>query len=839
MAAWRRWAGRGAAVLGVIALGTAGGAWVYRERALPVDSGRLAVRGLPAAVGGAPGEVTIERDPHGIPTIRAVSAAAAWFGLGFAHAQDRLWQMETHRRIGAGRLAEAFGPAALDTDKFLRALGVRRAATAQWERLQAQGGEGREALLAYTAGVNAYLGDHLRARPPEFLLLGLHPQPWEPVDCLAWSIMMAWDLGGNWTSELLRLRLASRLDLARIRELLPPYPGEAPLPTADYPALAREWRVAGGAHGLERTIDRLAAAAPESGIEGVGSNNWVVAGSHSRSGKPLLANDPHLKLSSPALWYFARIEAPDLHVAGATLPGLPAVVLGQNRAIAWGYTNTGPDVQDLYLERLDPRDPQRYQTPGGGWARFETREETIAVRGQAPVTLRLRSSRHGPVISDAATAATAGLTGGEAGAGSGERYALALRWTALEPDPGAITANLRFNRARSVAEFIAAAASHTAPMQNMVVADAQGEQGHIGFVAPGRIPLRRPEHDLRGLVPAPGWEARYDWDGWLDAEATPRERDPARGWIATANQRVVPTDYPHFLTSEWTAPWRQQRIEQLLAAQPQHDLDSLAAIQRDERSLAVQPLLATFRAARSQHPAAAALAPAIAAFDGQMTADAATPAVFHAWLRAFTALVLADELGPLWNTAFSERRTFREAIEGIVSRQDGWWCDDKATPAAETCANRADAALDQALAELSQRLGPAPAKWRWSDLHVARSEHRPFSKVAALARFFEVQAPTGGDTHSVNATRVTLNPGPVGSHTYASEHGPSLRALYDLADPSRSRVIHSTGQSGLFFSPHYRDFAADWAAVRYVSLWPQPAAAVRKLILTAQDGAGQ
>ncbi|MCK6424889.1 MAG: penicillin acylase family protein [Burkholderiaceae bacterium] len=831
MAVWQRRIGWTAAALGTLVLAGAGAAWVYVQRALPVQEGLLAVRGLPPTAPGVPADIRIERDAHGIPAIHAGTTQGAWFGLGFVHAQDRLWQMETHRRIGAGRLAEAFGPAALETDRFLRALGVRRAAAAQWERLQ---GEAREAVLAYTAGVNAYLADHLRARPPEFLLLGLHPEPWEPVDSLAWSIMMAWDLGGNWTSELLRLRLAGRMDQARIQELLPPYPGEAPLATADFPRLVREWRVA-GLGGLEGTIDRLAAIAPESGVEGVGSNNWVVAGARSSTGKPLLANDPHLKLSTPALWYFARLHAPGLEVAGATLPGLPAVVLGQNRHIAWGYTNTGPDVQDLYLERLHPDDPDRYLAPGGGWARFQVREETIAVRGQAPVTLKVREGRHGPIISDAATAATEGLTG--SGEGGAPRYAIAMRWTALDPDPGTLSTGLRFNRAKSVEEFIAASAAHVAPMQNMVVADAQGAQGHIGFVAPGRIPLRGPEHDLRGLLPAPGWEARYDWVGWLDPEATPRERNPERGWIATANQRVVPADYPHFLTSEWTAPWRQQRIEQLLTERDRHDLASLAAMQADVRSLAVQPLLATFRAARSRHPAAAGLAPLLAGFDGEMRADAAAPAVFHAWVRAFTARVLADELGPLWGSAFSERRSFRDALEGIVARQDAWWCDDKASPAAETCAMQADAALDEALEELSQRLGPQPAAWRWGELHQTRSEHRPFSQVAALARWFEVRVPTGGDAHSVNATRVNLNPGPARPLTYASEHGPSLRALYDLADPSRSQVIHSTGQSGLFFSPHYRDFAEDWAAVRYRPLWAPPGQTPRRLTLRPDSGA--
>ncbi|HUP08713.1 MAG TPA: penicillin acylase family protein, partial [Caldimonas sp.] len=518
---------------------------IYVQRSLPEVDGTRAVRGLA-------GEVRIERDAHGIPTIKGATVEAALFGLGYAHAQDRLWQLETHRRIGSGRLAEAFGEPALETDRFLRALAVRRAAAAQWARAT---GDARAAILAYTAGVNAGI-DALRARPPEFVILGLQPEPWTPEDSYAWAIMMAWDLGGNWSSELLRMRLALRLPKERIDELLPPYRGEAPLPTTDYVTLFRELKVDG------RLGQRAEAALPESGVEGVGSNNWVVAGSHTTSGRPLLANDPHLKLSAPALWYFARLEAPGLHVAGATLPGLPFVVLGQSDRVAWGYTNTGPDVQDLYLEQIDAGDAGRYRTPEGT-APFETHDEVIRVKDGADVRIAVRSTRHGPVISDAGVAA--GLTGSAAK----PAYALAMRWTALDADSTTVEAGLAFARARSVAEYIEASAKYQAPMQNMVVADVDG---HVGFVAAGKVPKRRAENDLKGIVPAPGWDARYDWDGWIAAHETPREVDPVRGWIATANQRITAEGYPHYLTSEWAPPWRHDRITELLAARPKHDL---------------------------------------------------------------------------------------------------------------------------------------------------------------------------------------------------------------------------------------------------------------------------
>lgn len=786
-----------------LALGT------YVWRALPTVEGTVAVPGLT-------GEVVITRDAQGVPTIAAANIEQLSWGLGYAHAQDRLWQLETHRRIAAGRLAEAFGPTALDTDKFLRALGVRRAAQAQWA---AASPAARQALAAYTAGVNAYLAHGLKARPPEFIALGLDPEPWTPEDSLGWMIMMAWDLGGNWGSELLRMRLAMTLPVERINEVLPPYPGEQPLVTHDYTPLFRELRRA--VPSIQTALQSLQDRAPESGIEGAGSNNWVLAGSHTTTGKPLLANDPHLKLSAPALWYFARLEAPGLKVAGATLPGLPGVVLGQNEHIAWGFTNTGPDVQDVYLERLKPDDAGQYQTPEG-WAPFRIHRETIKVRGAPDVSWQVRSTRHGPVISDGGSA-TEGLTGPP----GKPAYALALRWTALDPDPGTLDAALGFNRATSVEEFVRASALHVAPMQNMVVAD---RAGRIAMVSAGRVPLRRPDNDLKGQVPAPGWDARYDWAGFLPADQTPREIDPPRGWAATANQRIHPPDYPHYLTSEWAAPYRQQRIEQLLQARPRHDLASLRAIQADELSLAALKLLPVLQGAQSGRALAAAARQALVGFDGHMAADRAAPLIVWAWTRQLTRRLFADELGPVFERSFGGR-SYREALEGVMARQDAWWCDDKRTPDAETCAQQVDAAFTDALDELQTAQGSDVSAWQWGRAHIARAEHRPFSKVKPLARLFELRTPVGGDTYTVNVSRVGLKPDATTGELYLDEHGPSMRALYDLADPANSRFVFSSGQSGLVFSPHYRNLLDAWRRVEDLPLWAAPP--VSRLVLRA------
>jgi penicillin amidase len=656
------------------------------------------------------------------------------------------------------------------------------------------------------------------------LILGAPVEDWTPVDSLAWANMMAWDLGANWSTELLRARLALTLPVSRIDELLPPYPGDAPLKTADYAALFRGLKL-GGALAAGGRFDALVAAAPPSGIEGVGSNNWVLASARTTSGAPLLANDPHLKLTTPALWYLARLEVTGpggFKAAGASMPGLPLLVLGQNEHIAWGFTNTGPDVQDLYLERYKPGDASQVQTPEG-WAPLQAFEERIAVRGGEVETLRVHASRHGPMISDAG--GVAGDVAGTAGLG------LAMRWTALDADQDPVAAALAMHRARSVPEFVEAATRlWVAPMQNMALAD---RDGRIAMVSPGRIPLRRRDNDLKGLVPAPGWDARYDWAGFVPAQETPRELDPARGFIASANQKIHGRDYPHYLGSEWAAPYRQQRIEQRLRARERHSIDDLAAMQADSLSLATQRLLPWLQRARSSHPLAPAAREALEGFNGEMRADRAAPLIFTAWVRQLVRGVFMDELGgPVVFERALGARSFRDALEGALERDDRWWCDDKTTPrVAERCASVSDLAFTLALEELKERFGSDVAAWRWGDAHVARGEHRPFSRLPALAPLFETRVPTGGDAWTINVGRASMRPDAQTGELYLNEHAPSLRALYDLGDPARSRVMHSSGQSGLPWSRRYRDMLWRWARVEYLPLWPGPSAPADVLTL--------
>jgi penicillin amidase len=704
-----------------------------------------------------------------------------------------------NRRIAAGRLAEVLGKDALDVDLFLRTLGVHRSAEQQFAHLDAPT---QTALLRYAEGVNAFLRGRRGALPVEFLLTGAPaPEPWTPADSLGWLIMMSWDLSGNWSNELLRMRLASRLSKQQIDEFLPPYPGnhgvaDPPLATADYTVLYRR---------LKQTTAlaaALPAVAPPGLRPGLGSNNWVVAGSRTESGKPLLANDPHLDLSAPSLWYFAHLSAPGLETIGATLPGLPFVVLGRTQSIAWGFTNTGPDTQDLYLEELHG---DLARTPDG-WQPLSKRTEVIHVKGEADRRIIVRESRHGPLVSDVLGAAGKAVAGVDAA-----RYAIAFQWTSLRADDTTLQAGLKLNRAHDWPSFLAAARDFASPEQNIVYADTAG---NIGEISPGRVPVRRPDNDLLGQVPAPGWDARYDWTGFIPFEELPQQFNPASGRIVTANQKIVPDDYRPFITSEWAPPYRSDRIAALLDARPRHSLQSFAAIQGDQRSLAAVEMLPLLLTTTPRSPGAGQALASLSHWDGTMRQERAEPAIYEAWMRELARLVYADELGPeLFAERFEQRNEF---LFNVLRDKDGQshWCDDQSTPEVETCDQIKARALELALADLERRLGKDPGRWRWGDLHVARSAHRPFTAVPLLARWFDLRQPVGGDMYTVNVSENTIS----SKTPFEAVAGPSLRALYDLSNLENSLFIHSTGQSGNRFSPFYDNFAARWGRVEYLPM---------------------
>ena len=807
-------------LLGVVLVAAAAAMWIYAQRSLVQSDGELHIKGLRQAV-------QVHRDASDVTHILASDPRDAWMAMGYVHAQERGWQMEFNRRIMRGTLSEVFGAATLPTDRTLRALGIHRAAAAQLAGVSA---EALAATTAYSQGVNAFFADRKQALSPEFQVFGIDPRKeaaagtyWEPVDSMAWSLMMALDLGGNWGNEVARLTALQTLDTPALWQLFPPYPGEAPAATAD---LAKLYQTLG----VFNTAPKTAAAVQPAGagpmaqigqdmqdwtrelgnVEGKGSNNWVVDGTRTASGKPLLANDPHLGLSAPAIWYFAHLKAPDvgefkgMDAIGATLPGTPFVVLGRTPEVAWGFTNTGPDVQDLYLEQINPDNPQQYRLPaeqGSAWADFETRTETIRIKGLPDEQFTVRTTRHGPVISD--------MPGPTHELINAQRYVLALRWTALDASNNSIQATLESNRVRSVDELIQVMRYFDAPMQNVVMAD---RSGRIAYKAVGKVPLRSPENDIRGIAPAPGWEARYDWQGWLPYAETPQD-DGSQGWIATANQRIHAPDYPYFLTQDWAPPYRHDRIASLLAQTPKHTQASFAAIHGDQVSLATQRLLPFLQRTESQHPLAQAAHKTLEGFDGTMAKDSAAPLIYTAWIDEFTRGVIGGRLGQARFEALYGKRLFRNAVEDILERDDAAWCGEGG------CKKASSAALDRALDRLKTMQGNDVADWRWGKAHPAISIHRPFSNVGALAPLFEVRTPTGGDPFTVNVGQYHLDKTDA---PFANRHAASLRAIYDLEDPEKSVFIYQTGQDGNVLSPRYRDMSDQWAAVQYRALQMQP-----------------
>ena len=532
-----------------------------------------------------------------------------------------------------------------------------------------------------------------------------------------------------------------------------------------------------------------------------GSNSWVVDGTRSVTGKPVLANDPHLGLTAPSVWYLAHLSWPGTDVVGATMPGMPVVVLGHNGHAAWGFTNAGPDVQDLFVEQVDPTDPSRYLAPGGPRA-FEVRRERIRVKDADDVTLEVRESRHGPILDDAWSAA-------DRHAGAGRVFALA--WTALREDDLTLQAALGLARARGWESFVANVRDLHSPQQNITYADVNGD---IGFLAPGLIPIRNRGGEARpGTMPRPGWDASHDWRGFVPFDELPRVERPAGGVIVTANHRTVPDRYPHHLTFEWAGGYRAQRIMEKLGERARHDVESFRALQQDRVSLFARALLPRLRRVPIPPGAAESVAHArrlLDDWDGAMDPGRAEPLIFHAWTWEFARLVSRDELGALQRDAWGRKGPF---IQRVLERR-GVWCDDGGTAAVEHCDEMLARALVVAVDRIARDHGDDPDDWRWGDAHVAISRHRPFGETA-LAPLFNLSGAAPGSIYAVNAFSFS----PLEEERpFASRHGPGFRAVYDLADLDRSLFIHSTGQSGNVLSALYRSFEEDWRKGGYITV---------------------
>jgi len=768
----------GAAVAGVLLLLCAAAALVWLRHSLPTIDGQAAATGLGA-------NADIVRDAEGVPHIFAASERDGWFAMGYAHAQDRLWQMEFQRRVVQGRLSEFLGEVSYDTDRLMRTLGMARMAGRMAARLDP---DTRANLDAYAAGVNAFLATD-PVLPIEFQVFRIQPEPWKADDTLGWLLVMAWDLSSNWRLELARLRYAAAMGPERAAEFFPPTPGEQAWPLPDFKSLYAD---------LAPMAGRMLAMSPLAEVV-AGSNNWAVSGARSVTGKPLLANDPHLGLQAPALWYLAHVSTPSGNVVGGTLPGVPFVILGRTDGLAWGFTTTNGDTQDLFVERVAPDDPESYLTPQGR-ARFSVREEVIRVRGEER-RIRVRETRHGPVLSDAVDSM---------GRASPKGHVIALAWAALTEENTTAKAGFALNRARTAEDAFAALRDNTAPQQNVAYAD---RKGHFGFVAPARVPVRREDNEVMGRVPVPGWIEKYDWTGFIPYDELPAVRDPVEGRVVTANNQITPPGYKRFISSDWAVAHRAERITEMLDATPKHSLDSFARIQGDVLSRLARELLPIALAAKAESDAGRKAREMLASWNGEMKADLAAPLVFSAWYRELSRMVYADELGALFNESWDQRVTF---MIPVLRNENGMakWCDDVRTPGKETCEQLEARAFDAAALDLEKRYG-APAGWRWGIAHFAASDHRPFGFFPVVKSLFNIAPPTPGDAHSVNVGHFFIRDE---ARPFANRHSGSLRALYDLADLDRSRFMQSTGQSGNVFSPWYSNLADRWAKVQYIEI---------------------
>ncbi len=752
------------------------GGYAFLRGSLPERNGYAGLAGL-----GAPVEVL--RDAHGVPHIFADTEADAAFALGWVHAQDRLVQMEAMRRLGAGRTAEVVGAQALGIDRYMRTLGLYRLAEAQVAQLS---DDLRQVLLAYADGVNAWLQQHSGPLPPEFAALGIAPEPWTPADSLVWGRLMAMQLAENRHEELLRLALTDRLPAAKLDDLWPPYAADAP--TTVEAAAARFRSAALGATAIDATALALLDADPVNARATRGASNiWIVAGTRTMTGKPMLANDPHLSFAMPGTWYLARLVTPDRQLVGATTPGVPLVILGHNGNLAWGLTTTTADVEDYVVERIAPGAPDHYLAPDGRQP-FTTRTETIRVRDGSEETLVVRQTANGPVVSDVLRD---NPLRGDAG------RVLALAATYLAEDDRTPEAMFGFNRATTSADMRRAIADFAAPVQNIGWATTDGD---IGLMVAGRIPIRR---DGNGLIPRDGTTPAGDWTGWQPVAALPQVVNPTSGRIVNANNRLAPVGVPDHLFGRYDPGFRAARIVEALDVTPRHDLDSLAAIQVDTVSEMARTLLPMLLQALPEPAAAQPAVTRLRAWDGTMAADRAEPLIFAAWYNALHRILYAGALGELADRLSTDKPRF---IAAALTGESGW-CDAPSARPANPCGDAVAASLTSALAQIAVAHGDDMDAWRWGDAHPALFRHPLTRPVPPLGRLLDREIPVGGGLHTALRAAYWSRDA---DRPFAAIHGAGFRAVYDLADLARSRFVIATGQSGHPLSPHYGDMMERW-----------------------------
>jgi len=797
---------------------------LFRRRlrmALPQVEGTVRIPGLRA-------EVEVIRDRWGVAHIYAADLEDLCFAQGYVQAQDRLWQLEQNRRLARGRLAEIFGKAAVDVDRFVRTVGIGRSAERDLECLSE---ESNRLLSAYARGVNTYVESNPGKLPIEFALIGFRPQAWEVVDTLAWMKMQAWYLSANWSTEILNAAIAGKVGPERASRLYGGYPEDNPIVLADQNLIPIAEKALESFRSLRSWL-------PADALAGC-SNCWAVRGRRSQSGKALLAYDPHLGLTVPSIWYACHLHAPGFEVSGATFPGVPGVIVGHNRDISFGFTNAFSDVQDLYLERFHPGGSLEYEH-NGKWIRAERIVEQIRVKGQSrALPLEVMVTRHGPIVGDLLSIRPEEQT-----------HRLALRWAGHEA-ADLFPAVIAMDRARDWPEFCAAMSIWDTPSQNAVYAD---RKGNIGYVLNGKIPVRR---NGIGLVPSPGWNDDHEWSGWIPWDQMPRVLNPGNGYVVSANNQIVGLEYPHYLGLGTANGNRAARIEELIKAKPKLSLDDFARMQVDLHSRPARRFAALVSTLAGgileQKPlsemgdqAAAALG-LLKGWQGELKADSAAAAVYTVCEYYAKRRVFEPWLGELSDfycgsgiNAFSSISHYMDyshlMLLDVLEQDDGAWLG---TPEG-TRRSREQvlaAALRDALSYLSRRCGADPRRWRYGDFHKARLIHPIGRRWPFHLLFNPKPVPYGGSADTIWQCP-PLRSVPPDEATYSA----SWRHLVDFADLDSARWVYSGGQSGHPASRHYQDLLRLWSTGGYAPMpWSRErveAEADARLLLEPAGGKG-
>jgi penicillin G amidase len=741
------------------------GLYFFVERSIPKTSGTNVLRTLTR-------DVEVIRDKQGVPHISAANEKDLFIAQGYVQAQDRLFQMDLSRRQASGRLSEVIGGNTVERDKFFRTLGLRRAAEVSYT---AYPDETKQILEWYAEGVNAFMDEMKEdgSVPVEFMLLGYKPEKWTPIDSLTIGKYMAFDLGGHWQGQAFRYWALKNLREEKAFDLFPSYPEDAT-------------EILSSIGNLTIDIEDSFAAAvipPEFN----GSNNWVVSGEKTANGKPLLADDPHLSLGTPSIWYQMHLKAPELNVSGVIFAGIPGIILGHNEEIAWGVTNTGPDVQDLYIEQRHGQDPSLFKY-NDNWEKATIIEEPIRVKGEEVIPYEVVITRHGPIISEFANQAD-------------DRQALSLRWTALDPSLE-LQAILNINKAGNWLEFETALEDFHTPTQNFVFA---AKDGTIAYKANGKIPIRKKGD---GLLPVPGWDPEYEWEGFIPFGELPSVVNPEKGFAATANNKVIDDSYPYHISHHWAQPYRYMRISQYLEENDDLTIEDMKKLQMDQVNLQASEFVPLFIEALKDKELTSEEDQAIKLFQRWEYKDdksEAAPLLFHFWMNTLSEEMFKNKIPPDMMKLFESRQMIvdemlRKARRGEVSS----WFDPFGG-----YEGYLQITLNKALEDLQAAYGPDMNEWQWGDYHKVYFEH-PISSVSPiLERFFNRKDPV-----SVGGSRVTVQAASYNKEGLVN-HGASWRFVIDVANLYEGYHIVGPGQAGHFKSKWYDDQIDAWVQGDY------------------------